>query len=152
MATTFVVVSLRPALITCDISLTLDLYKISKGSLVFIDNSGYSQQYLYRLESNPKDNSKGMLGISVSQHESFKEEAIQKYGLITVKSVKWLKGLFFWISLLSIGIGFFNLIPIIPLDGGLMVKSFVIGTKFEKPVTFGISGIFLLILILLFFV
>ena len=116
------------------------------------DDSGYFQEYFYRLESNPKDNNKGMFGISVSQHESFKEEAIQKYGLITVKSIKWLKGLFLWVSLLSIGIGFFNLLPMVPLDGGLMVKSFVIGTKFEKPVTFGISGIFLLILILLFFV
>lgn len=115
-------------------------------------DSGYYQNHLYKIEPNPKDSSKGMLGVSVSQHESFKEEAIQKYGLITIKSVKWLRGLFLWISLLSIGIGFFNLLPMIPLDGGLMVKSFVQNTKFEKPVTFGVSGIFLLILILLFFI
>lgn len=34
----------------------------------------------------------------------------------------WLQGLFFWIFLLNLGVGLFNLVPIGPIDGGKMLQ------------------------------
>jgi len=36
--------------------------------------------------------------------------------------MKWIAGLLFWLFLLNLGIGLFNLLPIGPLDGGRMFQ------------------------------
>lgn len=57
-----------------------------------------------------------------------------------------LRMLFFWIFVLSIGIGVINLLPIKPLDGGMMLEA-VVGEKHKHVVKY-ISGIFIFLLVL----
>ena len=45
-----------------------------------------------------------------------------KYGSITAPIVLWFMGLLYWLYLLSVGIGLFNLVPIGPIDGGQMSR------------------------------
>lgn len=132
-----------------DLATILDNYPPGDNILIFTSDN---QEYFHTLEKNPNSPEKSMLGISVSQHESFTSEAIKGYGVVPLSIIKWIRGLLLWISILSLGIGFFNLFPMIPLDGGLLVKTMVDGTKYEKPVVYGISALFLLILIVLFFI
>ncbi|MCK5107725.1 MAG: site-2 protease family protein, partial [Nanoarchaeota archaeon] len=50
--------------------------------------------------------------------ESFQNIA----GGILVGPTTWIIGLLYWLYLLNIGIGLFNLVPLGPVDGGLMMK------------------------------
>jgi membrane-associated protease RseP (regulator of RpoE activity) len=36
--------------------------------------------------------------------------------------ILWFKGLLFWLALLNLGVGLFNLVPIGPIDGGRMFQ------------------------------
>jgi len=107
-------------------------------------------RYIHVLQEHPADTGKSVIGVALLQHESFTEESIETYGIIPLKILKWFNTLVVWIAILNVGIGIFNLLPMLPLDGGRMVKSSIQGVKFEKPITYGISWIFLGLLILLF--
>ncbi len=73
------------------------------------------------LEPNPKNLSKAYLGIYSRQHADITESFKQKYGSWSVPIILWFFGLLYWLFLLSIGIGLFNLLPIGPIDGGRML-------------------------------
>ena len=74
------------------------------------------------LAANPKNVSRAFLGIQVKDHVMLKESFTAKYGVQLPKFAKWLAGLFFWLFMLNIGIGLFNLLPLGPLDGGRMFE------------------------------
>ena len=82
------------------------------------------------------------LGISIQQHKSPTSSSF------VLASFLWLHGLFYWLSLLSIGVGLFNLLPIGPIDGGRMLR--VVLEKFTphsrtvvKAVSFALLAIVL---------
>lgn len=112
------------------------------------DNKFYTTQ----LEAHPDDPSRGILGLSLTAHERFTDTAISTYGRGILESVKWIRGLFVYLAILNLGIGMFNLLPMVPLDGGLMVRAVVYGSRIEKPVTLGISAVVLLMIVMLFFI
>ncbi len=78
--------------------------------------------YSIVLAKNPKNESKPLLGIFSRQHAEVTENFKNKYGEWSVPIILWIFGLVYWLFLLSIGIGLFNLLPIGPIDGGRMLQ------------------------------
>jgi len=92
----------------------------------------------------------GFLGVTLRyQGEEFSFGSIFKDVL-----VKFLMGLFFWLALLNIGVGLFNLLPMGPLDGGrILLTTFTKffgekkAKKINKIITWVLFIMFLLLLI-----
>src|SRR3989344_2785989 len=73
---------------------------------------------------NPDNKSKGFIGISNFDLDTkVKPEIESKYGSFLPAAFSWINMLFFWIFVVSIGIGLFNLLPLGPVDGGRMFYS-----------------------------
>src|SRR3989344_6452397 len=73
---------------------------------------------------NPDNKSKGFIGISNFDLDTkVKPEIESKYGSFLPAAFSWINMLFFWIFVVSIGIGLFNLLPLGPVDGGRMFFS-----------------------------
>lgn len=70
--------------------------------------------------AHPDNSSWAYLGVSAKQFSVPNDEFVAKYGSFSPGIIKWFAGLFFWLFLLNIGIGLFNLLPIGPVDGGRM--------------------------------
>jgi len=75
------------------------------------------------LGENPT-NKKAWLGVYVDQP--------LKAPTWATHVVLWLKDLVFWMYLLSLGVGLFNLIPLGPVDGGRMFLTALQGVTHEK--------------------
>jgi len=73
------------------------------------------------LAQNPEDKDKSYLGIYVQQKTKIKESFTEKYGKFTPMVIMWFMGLLYWLYVLNLGIGLFNLAPMGPLDGGRML-------------------------------
>ncbi len=78
--------------------------------------------YSVVLAASPKNASKPHLGLYSRQHAEINEEFRSKYGEWPMPVILWCFGLLYWLFLLSIGIGLFNLLPIGPIDGGRMLQ------------------------------
>ncbi len=78
--------------------------------------------YTVTLGSSPENYSLPYLGVLVSQSQKTKPEFENRYGKFAAPTILWVMGLFYWIYVLSLGIGLFNLVPVGPIDGGLMAK------------------------------
>ncbi len=76
-------------------------------------------QYQLILGKDTSNKTKPLLGIDIKY--GLKEETQKKYGEFLPNSLIWFIGLLYWIVLLSIGIGLFNLVPLGPVDGGRML-------------------------------
>ncbi|MBI4146117.1 site-2 protease family protein [Candidatus Woesearchaeota archaeon] len=74
------------------------------------------------LGQNPKNVSQGFLGVQVRPFVEPRSEFVARYGSVVPVVARWFAGLFFWLFLLNIGIGLFNLLPVGPLDGGRMFQ------------------------------
>lgn len=77
--------------------------------------------YSITLAENPEDNSKAYLGVYVQQKTKIKQSFTEKYGKYTPLIIIWFMGLLYWLYVLNLGIGLFNLAPMGPLDGGRML-------------------------------
>jgi membrane-associated protease RseP (regulator of RpoE activity) len=78
--------------------------------------------YTILLTPHPKNESRAYLGVLTRQHADIAKEFIEKYGERAVPVILWFFGLLYWLFLLSLGIGLFNLLPIGPIDGGRMAQ------------------------------
>jgi len=78
--------------------------------------------YAIALTANPKNASQAYLGVFSRQHADVQPAFKEKYGAWSVPIILWLFGLLYWLFLLSLGIGLFNLLPIGPIDGGRMLQ------------------------------
>lgn len=78
-----------------------------------------NNNYDIELMPHPDNESRGMLGVIVNQDIGINPSfAGGKYvGLF----ILWLMGLLYWLWVLNLGIGLFNLAPIGPIDGGRML-------------------------------
>jgi len=74
------------------------------------------------LTPNPKNASRAYLGVFSRQHADIKDDFKRKYGEWSVPIILWMFGLLYWLFLMSLGIGLFNLLPIGPIDGGRMLQ------------------------------
>jgi membrane-associated protease RseP (regulator of RpoE activity) len=75
------------------------------------------------LGTSPIDESLPWLGISSRPHTVIRESVKASIGTFIPNVLEWTFGFFYWVFLLSLGIGLFNLLPMGPLDGGLMVRT-----------------------------
>ncbi|MBW2975114.1 M50 family metallopeptidase [Candidatus Woesearchaeota archaeon] len=77
--------------------------------------------YDITLAEDPENESKAYLGIYILEKTKIKESFVERYGRFTPPVIIWFIGLFYWLHVLNLGIGLFNLAPIGPLDGGRML-------------------------------
>ncbi len=101
---------------------------------------------------NPDNNSRGFIGVSNFEISRIPDkDFVEKYGSFLPPFVEWLHMLFFWLWVVSWGVGLFNLLPLGPIDGGRMLLSALIGiTKNEKKAKKYWSIVSLMCLLLIF--
>ena len=93
--------------------------------------------YDIKLASNPQNSSLPYLGVYVRQDIFVNQSFEKRYGSFVTNAVLWFNGrpyvpgLFYWLIVLNLGIGLFNLIPIGPIDGGRMLNA-VLFKYFKK--------------------
>lgn len=107
--------------------------------------------YNLTLTENPKNKTRGYMGIFASDYKVLKSEYRKKS--LSSSFILQTTGLLAWIVVLNIGIGAANLLPIKPLDGGLMLEEIAkhFSKKQSKKIVEAISLLTLgLILIALF--
>lgn len=63
------------------------------------------------------------LGVTVQQHAVLSKTAERAYGKFLPAFLLWLSGLVYWLFLLNLGVGLFNLVPLGPIDGGRMLHT-----------------------------
>ncbi|MDD3984676.1 MAG: site-2 protease family protein [Methanobacterium sp.] len=71
---------------------------------------------------SPKNSSRGYIGIEYHQHLAVNSDVKKAVGEELPWFIYSLQNLFFWILLLNLAIGTFNLLPMKPLDGGLLLE------------------------------
>jgi len=104
------------------------------------------------LKATAQNSSKAYLGIYVSQNTEMKESYKSGIGLVFSNFLLWVFGLFYWLYLLSLGIGAFNLVPLGPIDGGRMVYVLInkyIKNKKKAVKTWSLISLFFLALVLI---
>lgn len=108
--------------------------------------------YSLNLIAHPENSSKGFMGINTQANIIIKEE-FSSYSWF-FDAIMWLIGLFYWLYLLSLGVGLFNLLPLGIVDGGQILRytleHFFGKTKDSKKKVgkvWGIISIFFLLLI-----
>jgi len=74
------------------------------------------------------------LGVNVQSKEGIKPAVLSAYPIWS-RIALWVKGLVYWLSLLNIGVGLFNLVPIGPIDGGRMLQVALERIMHEKRAT-----------------
>jgi len=90
-----------------------------------------ASSYNIILQRHPTNATKGYLGVSVQQKSEIKQSVKEKYGEFAIAIFVWIIGLLFFLYVLNLGIGLFNLIPLGPIDGGRMLLT-VLEAYFEK--------------------
>jgi len=98
---------------------TTFLSPYSPGETVVVSTN--TSQYTVTLAQHPDNATKAFLGITPKPKVGPSPEFVAKYGKLTTTFVLWFIGLLFWMYLLSLGIGLFNLLPLGPIDGGRML-------------------------------
>lgn len=134
--------------------LTLDDFQLAlndsnPGDRITITTNRTS--YSVVLGANPKSPDKPYLGIFVKQESVVNQSFKDKYGDFAADVIIWFIGLFYWLYLLNVGIGLFNLLPLGPLDGGRMFYSVLLRwfSKERASNIFKNVSIFFLIIIII---
>lgn len=101
---------------------------------------------------NPENAEKSFIGISNPRTLFVYKGFIKNLGVVsggTLRSLFWILGLLEWVFILSLGVGLFNLFPMKPLDGGLMLEEIIKHFYKGRYVSHMVNGISLLVLSLL---
>lgn len=109
-------------------------------------------EYWLTLTKDPKNETKGYMGIFVGDTNVLKEVYINNSVISPIISST--TELLLWILLLNAGIGTANLLPIKPLDGGLMLEEVVkkfVKKKWVKRIVVGFSLFTLLLMLIALF-
>jgi membrane-associated protease RseP (regulator of RpoE activity) len=102
--------------------------------------------------SNPDDSKQPFIGISKPTTLFVYKGLLEDFGVVsdrTLSVISWFLGLFGWVFVLNMGIGVFNLFPIKPLDGGLMLEAIVKHFYNGKKVNYLVNGLSLFTLLLI---
>jgi membrane-associated protease RseP (regulator of RpoE activity) len=98
-----------------------ELRSYSPGETILIKTSNGVRGIT--LGTSPTDESLPWLGISSRPNTVIRENVKESIGSFAPTALEWIFGFFYWLFLLSLGIGLFNLLPMGPLDGGLMLRA-----------------------------
>ncbi|HII30006.1 hypothetical protein AUJ69_03950 [Candidatus Woesearchaeota archaeon CG1_02_47_18] len=77
--------------------------------------------YEVSLAENPSNQSAGYLGVYIQQSSEIRKSARARLWFIPNLAI-WLLGLVYWLYVLNLGIGLFNLAPLGVVDGGRMLQ------------------------------
>ena len=91
------------------------------GETILIETE--SGKHNLTLTENPTNISKSYMGITLTQSTKINPDVEHKYGKVTISVFLWIIGLLYWLYILNIGIGLFNLLPLGPIDGGRMINA-----------------------------
>ncbi|MFC1727941.1 site-2 protease family protein [Nanoarchaeota archaeon] len=105
-----VINSLDGAEIENTFGLTKILINKSPGDQIKVGTE--ENEYFVTLGTAPQNKTIPYIGISIKQ----------SYSGVFSNVFMWVVGLFYWLYVLNIGIGLFNLLPLGPIDGGRMLK------------------------------
>lgn len=108
----------KPVTYVSNLTDILDKYQPGQRIIVKTNISTYA----VTLSGNPKNESRPFLGIGTRQYTEPKTEFTDKFGSFLPLVIIWIIGLLYWLFILNLGIGLFNLMPIGPIDGGRMLK------------------------------
>ncbi|OED29999.1 site-2 protease family protein [Methanosphaera sp. WGK6] len=78
--------------------------------------------YNITLDENPNNTTKSYMGVRSQNHQIVEPSAQRKYGTILPAILSKLQELFYFIFFLNLAVGTFNLLPMKPLDGGLIFE------------------------------
>ena len=87
--------------------------------------------YSVKVSSNPNNSTRGYIGIMYQQHLVVNSNVGKTVGYQLPWFIYSIKDLFFWIFLLNFAVGTFNLLPMKPLDGGLLLEE-LLGYKLSE--------------------
>ena len=102
--------------------------------------------YHITLAKNPNNESVGFFGIQANKHFELINDSWGSLPWILFE----LAELFQWISMLNLGIGLFNLLPIKPLDGGYMLEillSYKLSEHQYKPIVNALSAVLAMVIV-----
>lgn len=123
----------------------LSSIKIGETVVLVTDQGTFS----IKTEKNPNNSTRAYIGIRSTVNMEVIDNVAKTYGDQLPWTWMYLKDLFWWIFFLNFAIGTFNLLPVKPLDGGLMLEE-VLRYKLSedqiKPFIMTIS-IFLILII-----
>jgi len=132
-----IITSVNGIYVNDSFSVASALENVSPGDVVVLENEEES----WNVITSAREDNSTMLGISLASYYEFSSG--QEVG-------KWFLELFFWLWIISFGVGLFNLLPLGPVDGGRM---FYLGmfklTKSKKKATFWYKTVSWLVLILI---
>ena len=103
---------------TSDYTAIMDKNKIG-GNVTITTNSG---TYTIQAEANPNNSSKAYIGVRAKEHIIVSPEAGKKYGTFIPWLLTELREFLYLVFLLNFSVGTFNLLPMKPLDGGLILE------------------------------
>lgn len=83
---------------------------------------------------NPNNSTKAYIGIRAQEHLVVNQNIHDTYGDIIPWILYSLKDLFLWIFLLNFAVGTFNLLPMKPLDGGLIYEELLSAKMSENKI------------------
>ena len=111
-----------------------------KSFITVLNNTGIGENvnfqttqgnYSVKASSNPRNSSRGYIGIMYQQHLVVDSNVGKAVGYQLPWFIYSIKDLFFWIFLLNFAVGTFNLLPMKPLDGGLLLEE-LLGYKLSE--------------------
>ncbi|MEM5803773.1 MAG: site-2 protease family protein [Candidatus Aenigmatarchaeota archaeon] len=129
-----------------DLSTALEGVKPGEKVIVTTTKSKFEIQTI-------EDNGRTLIGIKNPYVEYKYVGIFSKYGQVsaaTLSVFQWIEGLFYWIFILNLGVGVFNLFPLKPLDGGLMLEA-ICEKVFNQKGKYISNAISILVLILVLF-
>lgn len=97
-------------------------------------------EFVLVARESEENKSRGFIGIrDFEVNTKVKEDAEKDYGEFLPKFVHWINMLVFWLFIVNVGIGLFNLLPLGPVDGGrmfLVASLFFFRNNFKKAQNF----------------
>lgn len=105
----------------------LTAYSPEDNITIVTDQGNYS----LILASAPYNESKGYMGVVVTQNWDFKEEAVNMLGAPLLIVIMWFRELLVWIAMLNLFVSIVNFLPIWAVDGGKMLEAFL--SYYIKP-------------------
>ncbi len=79
--------------------------------------------YVFKTATHPENSTKAFIGVYSLSTDFVFSGVFEGYGKPTgefLYSYFWVLGLFFWLFVINLGVGAINLLPLKPLDGGLI--------------------------------
>lgn len=105
---------------------TLDAINFTTATSLLVPNQTITintDKGTYKITTvvNPENASRGFIGIgSFEQKTGIKNSVEDQYGNLLPQSLMWINMLMFWLFVINVGVGLFNLLPLGPVDGGRM--------------------------------